>query len=98
MGLALFRDQVGEGGLSRARRPIEDKGHEPVGFDGPAKEFARTENVLLSGKFRQVPRPHSPGKRSLRGRVYVLQRIRLYVLLDSQGMLQEGCGELVTVQ
>ena len=90
MGLALLCDQMGESGLSRTGRPVKDKGHEPVGLDGPAKELARTKNVLLSGELGQVPRPHSPGERRLRGLFNVLQGNGSCVFFNAQGMLREG--------
>ena len=41
-------DHLGEARLAHTRRPVEQRGIEPVGVDGAAQQLARREQVRLS--------------------------------------------------
>ena len=88
---ATRSDEVCERGLPHAGRPVEDERHETIGLDGPPKELARTEDMLLSDEFGQVPRPHPPCK----GRLDRLCRKRqtFCLFLKDHRVFQEGLRE-----
>jgi len=51
-------DDLGQGGLARARRTIKDKGLDPIRLDGPPKELPWPKDMGLASKFFQIPGPH----------------------------------------
>ena len=64
-GVGGAGDDLGQAGLARAGRTVEDDGRKPIGLDGAAEEFAGPEDVFLPGVFVQGPRPHPLGQRGV---------------------------------
>jgi len=60
-----FRDDTGQGRLSRARRTVEHEGDEGVFLDGPPERPPRRKQMRLSDELVQASRLHAPGERFL---------------------------------
>ena len=56
-------DNLGYGGLSRARRPIKDQGSEFIGPNSPVKQLVLPQNMFLSHDLVQSPGTQAGGQR-----------------------------------
>src|SRR5260221_7570510 len=55
-GLAC--DDLGERSFSRAGRAVENEGLNPVGFNGAAKQLARSQDMALADKLAEAAGTH----------------------------------------
>ncbi len=58
VGLGHPGDDVGQRGLSRSGRAVEDGAGQPVGFEHATQEFARPDEVVLANELVEARRPH----------------------------------------
>src|SRR2546426_11429441 len=56
---------MGERGLSRPRRPVQDERRKVITFDRPPQHTPGADQVLLADEFIQGPGPHPGGQRRL---------------------------------
>ena len=76
-GSRAVRDHPREGGLARARWAVEDERGEAVRFDGPAEQFALTQDVLLTGDLVEATRTETRRQRfTVPGRGRLLRFVR----------------------
>ncbi len=61
-------DDASERRLPRSRRTVEQQARHPVGFDGATQQFARPQDVRLTGELVERTRTHPVGERSRRRR------------------------------
>jgi hypothetical protein len=62
-----LRNDSGQCSLAAAGWPRENHRGQSIGFNRPAQQFARRENVVLADKFIEGARPHARGKRCIIG-------------------------------
>jgi hypothetical protein len=62
-GAGLTREQVGERGLSRAGRTVENHCRQAVGLDEASQQLSFAQEVLLTDELIQRARPHAAGER-----------------------------------
>src|SRR5206468_6369313 len=62
-GVRHIGDDLSERGFSGARRPGDNHRWQTIGFYRTAKQFSRSENMLLADEFLERSRSHPRGER-----------------------------------
>jgi len=58
VGLGVYGDQSGKGGLARAGRPPQDHGRQGVLLNGEPQRPAGAEDIVLPDQLVERPGPH----------------------------------------
>ncbi len=82
LGAGGAGDDLGQSGLARARRAVEDDGADLVRLDGPVEQLVPADDVLLPRYLIQGPGAHPGGQGSLRFHI-VASHIVEYVHVHS---------------
>ena len=70
-------DDLRQGSLPRARRPVEDERLDAIRLNGAAQQLPRPEDMRLADKLPQIARPHPRRQRLMPLRALLLRRLRL---------------------